>query len=322
MAEVKHATTPSATTTPPAITPPVGEIRLPGMDHAHYPFRALPDAPRFIWPGDARIAFTVTIVLDYWEVDPPRDASPDPRIISPLGKFFPDWLTWSQREYGARVGIFRVLEVLDQFGLIPSVALGAEAARRYPELIDELTRRNACFMAHGGFATRRITSRMTPEQERALITSSRAAAHAVAGEAPLGWCGQDFNESAITPSLLSDAGFTYTTDWANDDRPYRLGPYGGRHLLALPPQPEWSDLECMWLRRVTPPVWAEGIAEAFGCLHDEGGGCFNLTLHPWIAGQAHRIRWLREALSRTMGKAGVWRTTTDQLAQESLPQLA
>ena len=61
-------------------------------------------------------------------------------------------------------------------------------------------------------------------------------------------------------------------------------------MLALPPQPEWNDLECMWLRRVSAPVWADGIAEAFAVLHEEGGGVFNLTLHPWIAGQAHRIR--------------------------------
>ena len=119
--------------------------------------------------------------------------SRDPRIVSPLGKFFPDWLTWSQREYGARVGIFRVLDVLDRFGVTPSVALGAAAAKRYPELVDELPRRNACFLAHGTYATRRITSRMTEAEERAFIVESRDAVRAAAGEAPLGWCGQDFN---------------------------------------------------------------------------------------------------------------------------------
>ena len=177
-------------------------------------------------------------------------------MVSPLGAFFPDWLTWSQREYGARVGIFRVLEVLNSFGLVPSVALGAAAATRYPELVDELLRRRACFMAHGTFATRRISSRMDAAEEQALIAESRDAVAAATGMAPSGWCGQDFNESARTPAFLAEAGFDYTTDWANDDRPYLLGPYDGRTLLALPPQPEWNDLECMWLRRVTPPVWA------------------------------------------------------------------
>jgi allantoinase len=305
----------------PAKTPPVGEHRRPGMDHAHGAFRTLTEAPRFTWPDEARIAFTVTLMLDYWEVNPPEGADRDPRIVSPLGNFFPDWLTWSQREYGARVGIFRILEVLDRFSVTPSVALGAAAARRYPELIDELARRNACFLAHGTYATRRITSRMTEAEERAFIAESRDAVIGAAGAAPLGWCGQDFNESDRTPALLAEAGFTYTTDWANDDRPYLLGPYRGHSLVALAPQPEWNDLECMWLRRVSPSVWADNIAEGFGFLHDEGGASFNLTLHPWIAGQAHRIRWLRESLSRALGRGKIWRTTTDEVARVARDQL-
>ena len=112
-------------------------------------------------------------------------------------------------------------------------------------------------------------------------------------------------------------GFEYTTDWANDDRPYLLD---GR-LLALPPQPEWNDLECMWLRRVTPPVWSASVVEAFDVLHTEGGNVFNLTLHPWIAGQAHRIRYLREALHRIVGRPRIWPTTTDLLAQTARAQL-
>lgn len=305
----------------PGNTPPIGEQRRPGMDQAHHAYRPLPEAPRFTWPHRARIAFTVTLMLDHWELDPPKDASRDPRIVSPLGNFFPDWLTYTQRLYGVRVGIFRVLEVLDRFGLVPSVALGAAAARRYPELVDELLRRGACFLAHGVHATRRITSRMTEDQERALIAESRAAVHAVTGTEPTGWCGQDFTESARTPALLAAAGVTYTTDWASDDRPFLLGPYHGRALVALPPQPEWNDLECMWLRRVPPRVWADNIAEAFAVLHAEGGAAFNLTLHPWISGQAHRIRYLHEALTRVLGHPAIWRTTTDALAAEARTQL-
>ncbi len=301
--------------------PPTDERRGPGMDHLHHPFRALPHAPHFAWPDGARIAFTVSLMLDHWELDPPKDASRDPRMVSPLGNFFPDWLTWSQREYGARVGIFRILDALDRFAIRPSVALGSAAAERYPELIDELMRRDACFMAHGSFATRRITSRMSEADERAFIAEARDAVAAATGEKPVGWCGQDFNESTATPMVLAEAGFAYTTDWANDDRPFLLGPYDGRHVLVLPPQPEWNDLECMWLRRVSPEIWADGIAEAFEVLHQEGGGVFNLTLHPWIAGQAHRIRWLRAALGRVLGKPSVWRTTTDELARVTRPLL-
>jgi hypothetical protein len=71
---------PSNTPPAPSNTPPTDEVRSPGMDHAHYPFRTLLDTPRFAWPDGARIAFTVTLVLDYWELDPPPGANPDPRI--------------------------------------------------------------------------------------------------------------------------------------------------------------------------------------------------------------------------------------------------
>jgi peptidoglycan/xylan/chitin deacetylase (PgdA/CDA1 family) len=232
-----------------------------------------------------------------------------------LGKFFPDWLTWSHRQYGARVGIFRILDVLDRFDIKPSVALGTEAAKRYPELVDALMRRNACFMAHGDYATRRITSRM--QDERGTIIAARDGVAAAIGQAPKGWCGQDFNESADTPAHLIAAGFQYTTDWANDDRPYLLD----GSLVALPPQPEWNDLECMWLRRVTPPVWQANIIEAVEVLHAEGGNAFNLTLHPWIAGQAHRIRYLRDALHHVLGKPQIWRATTDDVAEAARSQL-
>jgi peptidoglycan/xylan/chitin deacetylase (PgdA/CDA1 family) len=236
--------------------PPVGEVRRPGMDHALYPYRTLDEGPRFVWPDGARIALTVTLMLEYRELDAPADR--DRRIVSPLGDFRPDWLTWSQHAYGNRVGIFRVLDMLDRFGLVPSVALGAEAARRHPELVDELLRRGASFMAHGTFATRRISSLMTADAQRAHIAESRDAVAQATGRTPTGWCGQDFNAAPDTAALLTEAGFTYTTDWSNDDRPYRLG-----SLISLPAHSEWNDLESMWLRRVTPKAWSDGIAEGF-----------------------------------------------------------
>ena len=302
----------------PAGVPPTGEARPPGMDHDLYPYRPAPEAPRFVWPGGARIALTVTVLLEYREIDPPRGADRDPRILSPLGNYVPDWLTWSQHEYGNRVGIFRLLSVLDRFGVTPAVALGVEAAARCPELVEAFLQRGACFLAHGASATRRITARMEEDEERAHIAESRDAVARAVGRVPAGWLGQDYNESPRTPELLAEAGFAYTLDWSNDDRPYRLGAGG---LLALPAGAEWDDLECMWLRRTRPQAWADGIAEAFATLHAEGGAAFNLMLHPWITGQPHRIRYLSDALSRVLGRGPIWLPTPDALAAEARRQL-
>jgi peptidoglycan/xylan/chitin deacetylase (PgdA/CDA1 family) len=300
----------------PSNVPPVGEVRLPGMDQALYSYRGRAETPAFVWPGGARIAFAVTLMLEYRELATPEGESRDPRLVSPLGNFSPDWLTWSQHLYGNRVGIFRVLDVLDRYGLVPSVALGAEAARRHPELVDELASRGAGFHAHGTFASRRITSRMSAAAQRAHIAESRDAVAKAAGRPPLGWAGQDYNESPDTPALLAEAGFTWTTDWSNDDRPYRLG-----QLVSLPAHSEYDDVEAMWLRRISPQAWAASIAEGVEVLHGEGGAVFNLTLHPWVAGQAHRIRYLDQALAAILGKAGIWRAGLDEIAAAAAAQL-
>jgi peptidoglycan/xylan/chitin deacetylase (PgdA/CDA1 family) len=276
------------------------------------PFSAIRHRPRLSWPNGARVALWICPNIEHYEFLAAFERTRAPWPRSPA----PDVLGYSIREYGNRIGIFRVLDALDAAGIVPNVALGAEAARRMPELVDECARRGATFLGHGTHATRRITSRMSIDEQRALIGESRAAVLRATGVAPLGWCGQDFNESPDTPTLLHEAGFTYTTDWSNDDRPYRLG-----RLVSLPAHSEWNDLECMWLRRVSPRIWADGIAEGFAVLHAEGRAVFNLTLHPWIAGQAHRIAYLRTALARVLGKPDVWRASLDDLALRAEEQV-
>lgn len=290
----------------------------PGMDHAHYAYRAAPDAPPVRWPGGARIAFFVLLHIEAWEITPPADAHRDPRFVAEFPAFHPDLRAWSQREYGNRVGIFRVLSVLDRFGLVPAVALSSAAARLYPELVEACRRRGCEFLAHGSHATRLITSRMTGEAERAFIAEARDRVAEATGSVPRGWVSQDQSESARTPALLADAGFDHVLDWPNDDRPYLLGPYAGRTLVSLPPQPEWDDVAMMWLKRMAPAAWAANAAAAFAALAEEGrrsGTLFQLGLHPWVAGQAHRIRHLGDLLASILGVPGSWRARPSEIAE-------
>jgi hypothetical protein len=148
------------------------EIRHLGMDHPHYPFSPLPQRPLLRWPDGARVAFWVLLHLEYWEMEPPADAYRDPRFVGEFGSFSPDFRTWSQREYGNRIGIFRLLEVLDRYGIKATVAANAEACTRYPNLIDEVRRRHWELVAHGTHATRMITSQMSEVEERAHIAAA------------------------------------------------------------------------------------------------------------------------------------------------------
>ncbi len=298
-----------------AKTPPVGERRAPGMDQPHYPYWPLPSRPRLQWPNGARVAFWVLLHLEYWELDAPEDAVRDPRFVGELGSYFPDYRTWTQRDYGNRVGIFRVLELLDRYQLKVTVAANSTALERYPYLVAELKRRGYEFAAHGSHATRMITSRMDEAEERALIQSSITAVERATGKRPTGWLGQDYGESARTPRLLAEAGLDYVMDWPNDDQPYRMTV--GKPFVSIPNHAEWDDVQLLWLRRVGMPTYAKVLGEAFGALHEEGassGRIFGLSLHPWLIGMAHRIRYLEEALQRIAGHRDVWQATSGEIA--------
>src|SRR5262249_31606487 len=151
--------------------------------------------PKLTWPNGARLAFWVLLHLEYWELDPPEDTVRDPRFGGEFGSFFPDYRTWTQRDYGNRVGIFRVLEVLDRYGLKVTVAANSSALERYPYLVQELKRRGYEFAAHGSHATRMITSRMSESEERTFISDAIEAVTRAIGRRPTGWLGQDYGES-------------------------------------------------------------------------------------------------------------------------------
>lgn len=286
-----------------------------GYDHDHFDYTPLPARPAIAWPDGARIAFCVYLYLEYLELDPPEGTVRDPRYGGALGSNFPDYLNYSHREYGNRIGVFRILDALDRHGLKATVAANAMLAERYPRLIEDCVRRGHEIAGHGISATRMITSRMSEEEERGVIERSLAAIEATAGRRPDGWFGQDFNQSTRTPALLAEAGLSYAADWPNDDQPYALKL--GRPLIAMPNQAEWDDSQAMAIRRVSPPRWRDVVVEGFDYLHEEASpsaSVFTLGLHPWLTGQAHRIRYLDEALAAMAAYDNVWRASAGEVA--------
>jgi len=291
------------------------------MDHDLYRYSALPRRAALAWPNGARLAFHVTLHIEHWELAPPAGSVRDQRFLSEFGPFEPDYRTWTQREYGNRVGIFRVLEVLDRHGIRASVAIGASACERYPELVAEVTRRGWEVLAHGTHATRMISSKMTDAEQRAHIATSINAVSRATGIAPKGWLGQDQGEAANTPALLAEAGIDYLVDWSNDDQAYMMRP----GLVSIPYQIEWDDIVLFWLRRVETWRYPALVEEAARTLAVEGatsGRNFGLSIHPWLFGMAHRIRYLDEALRRVRAIDGLWQATTAEIAAWTRPRLA
>jgi len=294
-----------------------------GMDHALYEFLALPDRPALRWPGGAALAGTVFLYLEHWELLPADGRLRDPRFRDPFGDFRPDYRAYTWREYGNRIGIFRLLDVLDRTELKVTVAANASACDRYPYLVDELLKRDYEFAAHGSHATRMLTSRMPEAEERDFIASSVGRVSRASGKPCAGWIGQDYAESERTPFLLAELGLAYLADWPNDDLPYLMA--DGK-IVSLPNQSELDDVQLMWHRRVLAPRYSEMIAEAATELAAEAkranaGRFMGLHLHPWLAGMPHRFPHVVRAIEAFAATDGLWSATAAEVALAAAPQL-
>lgn len=283
-----------------------------GMDHDLYPYRAAPGRAPVAWPEGASVAFAPIVYLEHWPLSPTPDGHADPRFRDRYGKFQPDYRTYTWREYGNRIGIFRLFEVLDRHELRATLAVNASALARYPGLIEEALARGWDIAAHGEAADDMVTSRMSEDQEAGLIGRSLNALEAATGARPRGWIAQDFGESTRSISLLARAGVEWVAHWPNDDQPYWIG--SPPEIVSVPQLSELDDVECLWHRRVPTPRWPLMLEEAVKVLAGEGGRVAVIGLHPWLFGMPHRIRYLDDGLRRVAGIQGLWATTVGEIA--------
>jgi peptidoglycan/xylan/chitin deacetylase (PgdA/CDA1 family) len=280
------------------------------MDHEHYVWSPISTRPVLRWPDGASVALCVLISLDHMEWEPPEGSHQSRYLAGGLGasRGDPDYPRLTHREYGHRVGIFRVFDVLTKHGIPPTVAMDALTAEHYPALVRHCQARDGEIIGHGISVSRMITSEMSEQAERDYIHQSIETLARVTGTAPVGWFGPEYGESARTPQLLAQAGIQYVCDWTNDEQPYRMTTAQG-DLCALPIMLELDDVHALWDRRVQVDRYEQLLREGFDTLHRDGadnGRVLVLHLHPWLIGQPFRIGFLDAALGAMMQHQGVW----------------
>lgn len=297
--------------------------RRRGMDHGHYAYSALPQRPPLRWRGGAPVAAWVVLYLEYWELAMPPGEHRAPGVHGHWGHFFPDYRTFSYRDYGNRVGFSRILACLDRHAVPVTVAANAAAIVLYPELVAECVQRGWEIVPHGSHATRMITSAMTEASERKVIGEAIEAVRAATGTSPRGWIGQDGNESFRTPELIAQAGLRWVADWPNDEQPYWMTVEPP--IVSIPQQQEWDDVQMLWMRQLSMPRYAAAVSEALQVLVEDGRSSartLSLGVHPWLLGQPHRIRYLDEVLAALTLSKDVWMTTGSGIAEafaEAMP---
>lgn len=269
------------------------------------------------WPGGARLAVAFVVAVEYYEMQPPAQAAWPASLPGGFGRGpYPDFRTWSHREYGNRIGVFRVMDALDRHGMRATAAVDAYCARERSVVVDECRRRNWEIAAHGEAVTRLLSSRLGEEDERSQIRAALQAVREAAGGDVAGWLGPEQGESARTPALLAEAGIRYVLDWPNDERPYPMRTPGGP-LVSLPMAIDLDDVFAHWHRKLSMARWRQSIADAAERLLADGESrprALVLCLHPWLVGQPWRISYLEEVLADLRRREGVWFATAGEIA--------
>lgn len=276
-----------------------------------YWFNSWRGRPRIEWPDGKRLAFWVAPNVEFYELHPPRGPA--------RASWFrpePDVLHYSIREYGNRVGFWRMAEMFDELGVTASVSLNVAVLDHYPEIGRAMADRGWELFSHGVYNTR-YQYGMTPEQERELIRDVAASIRKHSGQTLSGWLSPALTNTPETMNVLAEEGVAYTLDLFHDDQPQPVRVRAGR-LISLPYSLQVNDWTGLHTGAGTPRDYCRMIKDQFDRLYAEGethGTVMCLPLHPWMIGYPHRYEPLAEAIDYIMGHDGVWHATGRDIAR-------
>tara|TARA_B100000959_G_scaffold105527_1_gene111314 strand:- start:4292 stop:5212 length:921 start_codon:yes stop_codon:yes gene_type:complete len=279
-----------------------------GMDHDRYTWSMLKDRPAVTWPNGARVALWVVTQLQWF----PLDMKPAIPVPAGMARPYPDSWNYTLRDYGNRIGVYRIFKVLDKLGIRSSVAINSALAEMYPYLLEQVVARDWEVIANGLDMGHPHHGDMDSQEEAALIKGVLETLRSISGQAVRGWLSPIRSESMNTPDLAAAEGIEYLCDWANDDMPYPFETASGT-ILNMPHTMELDDQQILITLRHTEQEYVDQLKDQFDCLYAEseqgGGRIMAINLNPWVTGQAYRIKALEGALSYIMSHDGVWSAT-------------
>lgn len=274
----------------------------------YWPYR---DRPKIVWPGGKKLAFWIAPNIEYYEFDPPKNAQ-----RSGWPKPAPDVVGYSQRDFGNRVGHWRLMELMDRYAMRGSVSLSTALIDHHPEVIEACVAREWEFFSHGIYNTR-YTYGMDEAQERAVIEDSIRSIQAATGQRIRGYLAPALTHTERTLDLIAEYDFWYSCDLFQDDQPQPLKTRSGK-LVSMPYSLEVNDVITYGQMGMSPERYTEVLISQFDQLLAEGetsGTVMCIPLHAYLVGQPHRIRPFEAALKHIADhSADVWITTAVEIA--------
>jgi allantoinase len=279
------------------------------MDNDLYDYSPITEREPVRWPGGARVAFYVGLNVEHFLVDQPSTS-----LNQATSALVPDPPNYGWRDYGPRVGIWRLMQIFDRHHIRPSVLLNSDVAARYPQIVQAGLERDWAWLAHGRNNST-LQTEMNADSERAYLTEVIQTIEHATGRRPRGWLGPGLTETFQTPRLLAELGLSYVLDWTSDDQPYRLNVPG---MLSVPYSVELNDLGIFTMQGLTGPQFVQTVTDQLDQLYADSAGSgrvMALALHPFVSGQPFRARYLDQALEHVASHPGVWLATSDEIAE-------
>ena len=275
------------------------------MEHGRFEYSPIARRPVLKMPNDARVAVWITPNVEHYHWNKPAIA-----LTQMTTSLKPDVLNYAWRDYGARVGIWRVMEILEKHGFTATAALNAEVCEQYPDIIKEGNRLGWEWMAHGPNNSMIFTG-MPEEAERPIIAGVLETIAKQTGKKSRGWLGPVVTETDNTLDILAEAGVDYVADWCNDELPYPIKTKKGS-LYAIPYTLEIGDIPVFLERGGSGEDFYEMVVDQFDQLYEEGGTrprVLSIAIHPFLIGHPFRARQFARALEHIGRHEAVWLTT-------------
>lgn len=283
--------------------------RAYGQDHSFYDWRLSQNRPKLEWKNGVKVAICLIVPLEFFPLNPSGVPYKHPgAMVTP----YPDLRHFTVRDYGNRVGVYRILEALEEAKSQATFAVNGEIARRYAPLLQKLEGHE--ILAHGVSTNHIHHEGLSRQEEEALIDRALNAL-----PSPKGWMSPARGQSSRSLELLAQSGLDYCLDWEMDQVPVMAKTDKG-DIMLIPNSYELSDFTLLHTRRQTEESWVKQIMSAIDMLAEEherfGGQMLGLTLTPYIIGQPFRIWALRELLSRIGAREDVSILTAAQINQD------
>ena len=286
--------------------------------HGRYPYSNITTRPVYDWPNGTRLAVYVAVNIEQFSFGEGKGAAIAPPDQAKSHSVF------SWRDYGNRVGIWRLLELFDAFDVPIEAQMNLGVYEHCPDIPEALRQRGHEILGHG-ITNSDMQEHLDEAAEAALISEVTETIERHEGSRPAGWMSPWLSNSALTPDLLQEAGYRYFMDWTCDDQPIWMSTRAGR-ILAMPYPVECNDTRGIVWYGHTAREFVDMLIDGFDEMLAQSEGqplVFPISLHPFVMGRPYRVRHLRRFFKHIAPQRDrIWLTRPQDICAhiESLPK--